>query len=45
MTCEHCKDKIQPVTIDESLSKMITVQAKEIHRLEAENKQLKKGKG
>jgi len=32
--CPHCKDRLRVVTIDESLSSMITVQATEIHRLE-----------
>lgn len=34
MICLHCKDRLTLVTIDESLSSMITVQATEIHRLE-----------
>lgn len=45
MSCSHCKGSITPVVIDESLTKMITLQAKVIHRLErlliAANKKLK----
>lgn len=32
MICLHCKDRLRLVTIDESLSKMITLQASEIHK-------------
>ena len=35
MSCSHCKGSITPVVIDESLSKMITLQAKIIHAHES----------
>jgi len=38
VTCKHCQDTIRIITADESLSRMVTVQAKEMRRLRAANK-------